>query len=182
LPGAGVTASWVRVLNPRTDFRSMAEAQRGARLSSLSLLLLLLSVVPSSLWMFANPNWMTDYMASVTAAQGASAEGLKVQAAFFEGVMPSLVIGGLFFNALLFGGVAFSQWKLATRTIPIILLAWLGYTLLMMPVRLAMPAELRPDLPAWISALSLVATVLCIGLNIAALRGAQAFHRLRQIP
>lgn len=170
---------WLRVTNPFAVYRSMAEAQRAARLSSIGLLIQGFVSLASTIWFALNPDWMTDQIGRSAAVAGLDPQMVEMQEAMVSALMPASIIIGVVIALAVSGGLAIAQWRMVTSVIPILVLLWTAYATIMSVVRTMVPMlDMTPALPIWLTALSWTGFTICFVLNISGPRGAREYRRL----
>lgn len=175
--------SWLRAANPFNAPRAMAEAERKARVATFCLLASCLVGLLVAVMMAMNPQWTETLMANQYARMGMDGQQVAAQQAFMSGFMPTMMLIGAIFTALISVGLAWAQWRYMTRAIPVILLAFLAYGALTGGIALATGqyAGVGPVYPLLVG-LSWIVQCLCGVLYAASARGAWVLHRLKQEP
>lgn len=120
---------WLRAANPFTPPRGMAEAQRAAKVGGLVLGVEALSGGASSLRMAADPGYFRNLMSRQFEQMQLPAEQLEFQMMIVEAMRPMMMLFSIVFVVLMVG-VAVVQWRKMTRIIPIIMLAYVAYSIL----------------------------------------------------
>lgn len=172
---------WLRAMNPLMLPRGMAEAQRSARSMVIGLgIALIVGLIPTW-WMFTS-GWFETAMSAEYARMGLSADQVAMQREFMKVIWPFAIASGAIFSVVLYGVLAVVQWRVMTRTIPIIMLALMAYSLVAnMGMRLlgTMPT---PELPLWVLLTTWPAAAVSTVIYVASLQGAMLLHRLRSEP
>jgi hypothetical protein len=172
---------WLRAMNPLALPRGMAEAQRSARAMVVGLGLAWVVSLAPTWWMFTS-GWFETAMNAEYVRQGLSADQVATQRALVTAMGPYLIGLGAIFSVLFYTVLAAVQWRMMTRTIPIIMLAMFAYSLVAnIGMRLlgSLPAQ---ELPLWILALVWPGSVVSAVIYVASLQGAMLLHRLRREP
>lgn len=170
---------WLRAMNPIARPRNRAEAERSARSFVVAVVIALLASIPSTIWMFQS-DWMATIMEQQLTQRNLSGADMEVQRALMGAIWPWAIAFGTGITVLIYGVMAFIQWRYMTRALPIIALAYSTYTLVAgVGVRLTGAVPEGPDFPLWITALGWSTFVVQTVINIAALQGAIMLHRLR---
>lgn len=171
---------WLRAANPVNAPRGMAEAQRGARLASVGLIISMLGSLPALIIMMLRPEAFTDLTGAEYAAMGMSAQDVALQTAFMEAIWPGMLGIGMATSLIVTGAMAWVQWRQMTRAIPIVLLAWTAYSVLTALVGLIL--QTPQILPMAYTAVAWGVSAVAAVLYAASFRGATALHRLKQQP
>ncbi|MGV3578966.1 hypothetical protein [Brevundimonas sp.] len=174
---------WLRAANPLMTPRAMAEAQWAAQSMVFALAISFFGGLPGSLWLILNPGWFTETLVAQQGAGGLTQEDLALTEPFFRSFMPILFGFGMLISAVVYGVLAWVQWRHMTRWIPVVWLCFVGYGLAMGLIqRLSGVAPVISVGPPWMFWLSLACSVVATVIAIAAARGAFMLHRLRREP
>lgn len=171
---------WLRAANPFSAHRGMAEAQRAARVGAIGILLSLIVGSGAMVWMIMEPDRFNAALIVEYQRMGLTAEQLAMQQAVIDPLLPMLLWFGLVVSVLLYGALAWAQWRYMTRAIPLILLALAAYGVLMNVVMLVTGTTPPFGMAPPIQATGWVAEGITALLYVASLRGAVALHKLRQ--
>lgn len=173
---------WLRAINPFMAARGMAEAQWSAQSMAFALAISFFGGLPGSIWLMLNPDWFSQILATQQGANGLTQDDLALMEPFFQSVMPTLFGFSLVITAIVYGVLAWVQWRQMTRWIPTVWLVFVGYGFVMMLIRQLSGAPGISVGPPWMYALSLTCSVVATVIAVAAARGAFALHRLRREP
>lgn len=171
---------WLRAANPLNAPRGMAEAQRGARLAAVALLLQTVGGLPLSLHIIVNPQSVIRLM-----MEEFERSGVPSDTSYVEAIGP--IISGAYLVALVVMTVIYLilarvQWRNMKRTIPLVMLAFAGWSyfsvLLQLATRGRLPYVDAPVLYGW----SWLVMTLCTVLYVAAFRNATALEKMKRAP
>lgn len=174
---------WLRAANPFNAPRAMAEAQRAARVAAFALLASgFVSLVFSAL-MIIHPEWLTTILANQYTRMGFAGEGLETMMSMMSAILPMAMVSGIVGSVVIYGVLAWVQWKYATRAIPVVILLMTAYGAVMGCVGLMTGQYHGLDASYGImAAFSWIVQTACAVLYVASLRGAFVLHRLKQEP
>lgn len=171
-------ARWLRAMNPLHKPADRGEAERSARSMSIGLMLSLIASMPSTLWMFQGGN-MAKMMREQYATMGLTANEIAMQQALMDVVMPYALGFGVLLSVVVYGALAFAQWRYMTRAIPIIMLGLSLYGLISSIGLQLLGAVPVPDIPVWLNVFTWAAAIVTVVIYVASLQGAIMLHRLR---
>ncbi|MGH7027268.1 hypothetical protein [Brevundimonas sp.] len=169
---------WLRAANPFTPPRGMAEAQRAARVGAVALAIVALSSAVTSLRMIVDPDYLRNMMSRQFEQMQLPPEHLEFQMMMFEAMRPMMALFSLGFVVLM-AFVAAVQWKKMTRIIPIIMLVYVGYSIVMTMGVLAIGLFPSAALDGWAMFNWALFAILLLPV-IAAYRGATTLERLKR--
>lgn len=171
---------WLRAMNPQVRPAGRAEAERSARAFVFGSVIALLASIPSTVWMVQS-DWMKTLMEQQYAQMGLGAAEIEMQRAMMETLWPYAIAFGGVITVVIYGALAFAQWRYMTRAIPVIMLAFAAYTLVAgVGMRVIGMAPEGPLFPLWISVLTWAAFAIQTVIYIASLQGAMMLHRMKQ--
>src|SRR5690606_3826037 len=151
------------------------EAQRGARLASVGLIISMLGSLPMLTVMLLRPEAFTDVMNAQYAAMGMTAQDIALQTAFMEAIWPMMFGSSMAMGLVVTLALVWIQWRQMTRAIPIVLLAWTAYSVLSALVGLVM--QMPQILPVAYTAVAWAGSVVANVLYAASFRSASALER-----
>ncbi|WP_312145380.1 hypothetical protein [Brevundimonas sp.] len=169
---------WLRAANPFTPPRGMVEAERAARVGAVALAIETLSSAVSSIRTIADPGYMRNAMSQQFEQMRLPAKELELQMALFEAMRPMMAIFSLGFIVLMVV-VAVVQWRKMTRIIPIIMLVYVGYSMVTTLGVLAFGVFPRGVMDGWAVFNWALFAILLLPV-IASYRGATALERLKR--
>lgn len=169
---------WLKAMNPLHKPVDLDEAERSARSMSLGLVLALAASVPSTLWMFSSNNF-AQMMEQQYATMNLTANEVATQQAIMGVVMPYAVGFGVLVTVIIYGALAFAQWRYKTRAIPMIMLGLAIYGLVSSAGMMLLGSMPETGIPMELTALSWAAAVVCGVIYVAALQGALALQAMR---
>lgn len=169
---------WLRAANPFTPPRGMAEAQRAARVGAVALGIEALLSAASSIRMIADPGYMQELMSKQFEQMQLPAKELEFQMALFEAMRPMMAIFSLGIVVLMVI-VAVVQWRKMTRIIPIIMMVYVGYSIVMTLGVLAFGFFPKGAMDGWAMFNWALFAILLLPV-IAAYRGATALEKLKR--
>ena len=172
---------WLKAMNPLHKPADRAEAGRSAQAMSLGLLLALAASVPSSVWMFTSDNF-ARMMDQQYAAMNLSAEEVAMQQAMMEVVTPYALGFGALVTVVLYGALAFAQWRYKTRAIPMIMLGLTLYSLVSSVGMMLLGSMPETGIPMGLTLVSWIAAIVCGVIYVAALQGALALQVMEKKP
>lgn len=169
---------WLRAANPFTPPRGMAEAQRAARVGAVALGIEALSSAASSIRMIAYPDYMRNLMSGQFEQLQLPAKELEFQMALFEAMRPMMAILSLGIVVLMVF-VAVVQWRKMTRIIPIIMMVYVGYSIVATLGVLSFGFFPRGVMDGWAMFNWALFAILLLPV-IASYRGATALERMKR--
>lgn len=175
--------SWLRAANPFNAPRGMVEAQRAARVAVFGLLASSLAGLAVALVMSAHPEWMATILANQNARMGLNQEQIALQRQMMSSIMPTIMLIGSAVGVVLYAALAWAQWKYMTRAIPVIVIAFLLYSILTSGIAAATGQYVGLESSFWaLTTLSWIVQAAAGVLYAASVRGAWVLNRLKQEP
>lgn len=171
---------WLRAANPINAPRGMAEAQRGARLGSVALLLQTIASLPLFVHIIVNPQAFVGLLMEEFERSGMPSDASYVQALapmVSAGYLIALVVMTVIYLIL-----ARVQWRKMTRAIPLVMLAFAAWSYSSVLWQLATRGRVPyVDAPI-LYGLSWVVATICTILFLAAFRNAAVLEKLKRAP
>lgn len=174
-----VAALWLRAMNPLHRPEAMAEGQRSARATVVGLGLSLILSIGQTAWMMSTPLFET-LLTEQYAAMGLSPAEIAVQQGMMQTLWPYALGLAVLISAILYGVVALVQWRRMGRAIPLILLGFILYGVIVGGgLRLTGAAIDDLGMPLWLQLVGLAVTAVTAVIYTASLQGAILLHRLK---
>lgn len=174
---------WLRAMNPIHCPRSMAEGQRSARTAVIGLGISLILNIAQTLWLTSTPAFAV-MLAAQYEAMGLGPAEIEARQAMTQSIWPLVIGMAILVTVIFFGLVALIQWRRMGRAIPLVLLAFISWSVFVdggMQLLGHTPPD-APDMPIWLQVAGIATTVVAAAIYTASLQGAILLHRLKGQP
>lgn len=170
--------AWLRAANPFQAARSLAEAQRAARMGAVVLVIQALHTAIHAARLALDPGQLARTMEPYMAVEGLDGAGLETGLAWVRSFTP-FILGASLLGVVLWLILARVQWRRMTRTIPLILLALAAFRLATLVEAGGVSGRVRLEM-GLMGSVGLLVFVLCALLILSACRGAFVLHKLKR--